>query len=99
LALLRKYAFKLKPHKLSKDLVVQLLAIHKKLEEVAQEIQQKIKTKHMKNRHYKELADKVAKLSKLHARRIRVAKAMLRATQEPQEPKETKKKGAGPKEP
>lgn len=57
MALLRKYAFKLKPHKLSKDLVVQLLAIHKKLEETAQAIQQKIKMKCGKNRHYKELAE------------------------------------------
>lgn len=45
----------------------------------------------------------VEKLNSLHAKRMRVAKAMLRATQEPQEPKEKKEKGAGkgaePKEP
>lgn len=53
--LLRTQAFRLQPIKLGTDLIAQLMAVATKLEGLAGRLQELVKKKNNKNKHYREI--------------------------------------------
>ena len=66
---LRTQAFRLQPLKMSQDLIAQLTAVAVKLEGCANRLQESIKKKKSKNKHYREVIEEAHVLS-LHYRRF-----------------------------
>ncbi|CAK9078121.1 Uncharacterized protein SCF082_LOCUS37406 [Durusdinium trenchii] len=95
----RTQAFRLQPIKLGTDLIAQLMAVATKLEGLAGRLQELVKKKNNKNKHYREIILEVDKHTKICRERIDLGKALVRASEKAGQPKASAKPKAAPKEP
>ncbi|CAK9026587.1 Uncharacterized protein SCF082_LOCUS17564 [Durusdinium trenchii] len=83
----REFAFKLRPLAMSTDLIDQLSACAVKLGRQAELLQQKIKSKQNKNRHYVDIIREVDEITAMAKGRLELAKALIRASEKSSKPK------------
>ncbi|CAL1174314.1 unnamed protein product [Cladocopium goreaui] len=92
----RDFAFKLRPISMSNDLIQQLKACAVKLQTCAEQLQQKIRNKKDKNKHYVAILAEVTEITNMAKERVDLAKALIRAVDKPR-PKSRAKPGEGEK--